>query len=428
MLPAVQRFIKESFLGLVVSGLMLPGAIAFAAVLLFVTSPFATSANSKWHGAVLNSALNRSPSRVCFFAAVLAIGFCAVLGAAFCRRFGRASDACPGPWSELHQGFDQVKQRLAAGCVDDEAAKALAKCVDVTAHQEYLQKLFTGRSPSGLTWLLGAGYVDAWQRLHALEEAALYLQPEPLLLAEALADEVRLDGSSIPQNKALLNRLRVAVSSLSGTAAEYLIEGPPAAPQTNNAAPQTDKNEARAALMQVRAAINEFRDSRREGLIRGRNRLFATVIFAGITGCVLLYVAILSGAPKASIVAAAAFYLVGAVVGLVRLLQVASTSEVAQDDYGLGVVRLIQTPLFSGLAAVGGVVLVQLAQLQGTGSAKTVFHLAQTFDLGRNPYGLVASGFFGLTPSLLFTGLQNRIEKYKTDLSSSGSSEAQPGG
>src|SRR5262249_11841071 len=150
----------------------------------------------------------------------------------------------------------------------------------------------------------------------------------------------------------------------------------------------------------------DFRDSRREGLVRARNRLFATVIFAGITGCVLLYVAILSGAPKASIAAAGAFYLVGGIVGLVRQLQAATTSDAApQDDYGLGVVRLIQTPLFSGLAAIGGVVLVKLTAGQGTSES---FSLPNTFDLGKNPYGLVAAGFFGLTPALLLRGLQER--------------------
>jgi hypothetical protein len=145
-------------------------------------------------------------------------------------------------------------------------------------------------------------------------------------------------------------------------------------------------------------------------------------MFSGTTGCVLLYVAILSGAPKTSVVAAAAFYLVGGVVGLVRQLQSASAgASAAQDDYGLGVVRLIQTPLFSGLAGVGGVVLVMLAQ--GQGAQK--FSLTDTFDIGQNPYGLVAAAFFGLTPALLLSGLQQRIEQYRTDLGKSGPTESQ---
>lgn len=408
----IRSFVKQSILGFVVSALMLPGALAVATVFLYLTSPAKPPNDADW-----NSALNRTAPRVCLYGSLIALAFCALLAVVVCRRFSRADSACPGPFSQLRQGFDQVKQRLADGCLDPNASAVPAVCVQATAHKDYLESLFQEPSPVGLPWLLGTGYIDAWRRLHAIDEAVLFLEPAPLLLVDALSDEMRLQGSNIPQSPALLKRLRLAVISLSGTAAHYLSESPALGGAT-------DHDEARAALVQVRLAITEFRDSRREGLVRARNRLFATVIFAGITGCVLLFVAILSGAPKRSIVAVSAFYLVGGVVGLVRQLQAASASEAApQDDYGLGVVRLIQTPLFSGLAAVGGVVLVKLTQGQAT------FTLKGTFDLAKNPYGLVAAGFFGVTPSLLLSGLQQRIEQYKTDLSKSGPSESQiPGG
>ena len=114
--------------------------------------------------------------------------------------------------------------------------------------------------------------------------------------------------------------------------------------------------------MQVRAAVSEFRDSRREAIVRARNRLFATVIFSGISGYTFLFLAILSGAWKTRDRCG------------VRLLPCrrggrarqatavcGDRRAAAQDDYGLGIVRLIQTPLLAGLAAIGGVVLVELA-------------------------------------------------------------------
>jgi hypothetical protein len=349
---------------------------------------------------------------------LIAIAFCIVLGIGVCRRFTRADSACPTAYDQIRQGLATVKQRLEDGCKGPNAPVVSPACVQATEHVAHLEKIFVEPAPMGLPWLLGTGYIDAWRRLHAIDEAVLFLEPVPLVLLDALSDETRLEGSSIPQSPALLKRVRLAVLSISEKAAHYLSEAPPRGDAST-------EGEARAALVQVRLAITEFRDSRREGLVRARNRLFATVIFAGITGCVLLYVAILSGAPKRSIAAVAAFYLVGGVVGLVRQLQSASASEAAsQDDYGLGLVRLIQTPLFSGLAAVGGVVLVKLTQGQGTGTAGG-FELAKTFDLGKNPYGLVAAGFFGLTPALLLAGLQQRIDQYKTDLSKSGSSQSQ---
>jgi hypothetical protein len=405
----IQRFVKESILALTVSGLMLPGAIAVATVFLFLTGP--DGGGPHW-----NSALNRTAPRVCFYGALLGFAFCGLLAVAACRRFTRADSACPGPYTQLHQAFDDLKTRLESECGEAKGPVAREACHQALEHKAYLEHLFEPRSQVGLPWLLGTGYIDAWRRLHAIEEALLFVELVPRVVRDALGDEMRLDGSNIPQSSALLKRLRLAVASLDKDAVRYLIDAPPLPDSP-------DADGARAALAQVRSAINEFRDSRREALVRARNRLFATVIFAGITGCVLLFVAILSGAPKSSIVAASAFYLVGGVVGLVKQLQAAAGGGTAsQDDYGLGVVRLIQTPLFSGLAAVGGVVLVKLTQGQAS-----AFSLDETYDLGKNPYGLVAAGFFGLTPALLLAGLQQRTDQYRTDLSKSGPSEAQAG-
>jgi hypothetical protein len=437
----VRRYARQSMLGFTVSTLMLPGALAVGTVLLFVTSPAADGNGPVWH-----SALNRTLPRVCLYAAVLALVFCAVLAVVVCRRFARANSACPGPFNQLWQGYDQATKRLAAveahagtgqADVEGDPDASLVRSILGQANSDcgYLQTIFAEPSQEGLPWLLGTGYIDAWRRLHSIEEALIRLEAPSQVLEGALLDEGRLQGSNIPQSATLLKRLRLAVADLSPTATQYLAEDPLSGAKAETAearaarlaagAPGAGGAEARAALAQVRSSINEFRDSRRDGLVRARNRLFGTVIFAGMTGCTLLYVAILSNVPKKAIVAAAAFYLVGGLVGLVKQLHSASTGEgAAQDDYGLGVVRLIQTPLFSGLAAVGGVVLVKLSQGQGQG-AGGMFSLATSFDLKANPYGLVAAGFFGLTPALLLAGLQQRIDQYKSDLSNSGPSAAQ---
>jgi hypothetical protein len=295
---------------------------------------------------------------------------------------------------------------------------------EASQHLAYLEHSFIHPTPIGLPWLLATGYLDAWRRLHAAEQSLLALEPDPRVLSESLHDELRLDGSTIPQSSALLKRLRAAAVAIDPAAADYLIEAP-AAPK------QGDKVGARAVISQVRGAISEFRDSRREGLVRARNRLFGVVVFVGLTGCVLLFIAILGGAEESEIKAIAAFYLVGALVGLAKQLQSAATGgSAAQADYGLGVVRLIETPLFSGLAAIGGVVLFKLAQETTTGTgtgAGEAFSLKTTFNLDENPYGLVAAAIFGLTPSLLFAGLRQRAEQYRTDLSKS-SSQAESSG
>ena len=82
--------------------------------------------------------------------------------------------------------------------------------------------MFAEPSPVGLPWLLGTGYVDAWRRLHAIEESLLVLEPVRRVVGDAFADEMRLRGSNIPQSAALLKRLRAAVTNLSPHAAQYL--------------------------------------------------------------------------------------------------------------------------------------------------------------------------------------------------------------
>jgi hypothetical protein len=415
----MRRFLKESLLAFTVSSLMLPGAIAVATVLLVLTGPGAKG-SFRW-----STALNRTPPRICFYGALIGFGFCVLLAIFACRRFTRAESACPEPYDQLHQRFDGLKTRVEVVCTGDPCPPDAPQQADwreaarreALEHNAYLERRFRRPSPVGLPWLLATGYIDTWRRVHAIEQSLLVLEPVPRLVSEALDDETRLDGSNIPQSSALIKRLRVAVAGLDAAAVPYLIEAPPLPESSDEAA-------ARAALVQVRGAISEFRDSRREALVRARNRLFGTVIFAGTTACVLLFVAVLAGAPRSSIEAVSAFYLVGAIVGLVRQLQLAATATASQADYGLGVVRLVQIPLFSGLAAVGGVVLVKLAQGQGTTGA-AAFSLSETFDLGANPYGLVAAAIFGLTPALLFSGLQRRAEQYRTDLSKSDSTEAQ---
>ena len=110
--------------------------------------------------------------------------------------------------------------------------------------------------------------------------------------------------------------------------------------------------------------------------------------------------------------------------------------------------RLIQTPLFSGLAAVGGVVLLSIvpaltppvttstpskpassfpgattttttaAQPAAT-STNTIPSLDAIFDLSSNEKGLVIAAIFGLTPTLLVARLRAQSEGLKSGLKSS---------
>jgi hypothetical protein len=409
----IPGFLKESVLACVVGALILPNMIAIATVTFVLSAP--PSGRHQW-----DDALNRTPTRCVFFGVLFALLFYVPFSVLALRRFARADGACPDVFAELHQEYDEVQARLQA---EDGAGakKESAAYTEASRHCAHLDEAFADPKQVKLRWLLASGYLDAWRRLHAADNALMFLEPDDKLVSRSLDDEMRLQGSTIPLSAVLQSRLRIAVERISTSASSYFIDLPnPRTAPSGKAQEEMAKPEAVAVLAQVSAAIDEFRDKSREGLVRSRNRPWAAVIVEGITGCVLLGVAVLSGAGKSSITAVAAFFLVGGIVGLIRQLQVAAT-DIAQDDYGLGIVRLFQTPLLSGIAGVGGVILVKLSQGQ-----PVLLQLQKTFDLQRNPYGLVAAAIFGLAPSLLLAGLQQRADQYKSDLAHSDTSRSSP--
>ncbi len=164
--------------------------------------------------------------------------------------------------------------------------------------------------------------------------------------------------------------------------------------------------------------------------MRVRNHLLATIFVTGFVAHILLCIAILEGvstpvnpAPnRDAIIAAAVFYIVGATAGLLGRIYRESRTSTAVDDYGLSFVRLIATPLLSGLAGVGGVLLYSTVVPQGTTAPLNM--VQNVFNLNRLDYIIVAA-IFGLTPNLIVRSLQERSEKYLSALQSSKGAETQ---
>lgn len=150
------------------------------------------------------------------------------------------------------------------------------------------------------------------------------------------------------------------------------------------------KTVARAVLRTVRRSINEYRGERWNGLIVARNRLLATMFFTALMAYALLVIALIGNAPKPAIVAASTFYLVGATIGLLGRLRGESQTEAAFEDYGLSAARLITIPLLSGLAAIGGVVLMAMMPL-----ASTVFGPTSPAPLAISTTTLLPEGTVG---------------------------------
>jgi hypothetical protein len=301
---------------------------------------------------------------------------------------------------------------------------------------------------AGMPWVLATGYVQVWTLLHAMDEALIEIEPCEAVVSDALLDEARLAGSTMDNRDDLLEQLRLAVHHLGPDASAYLVKQPPIktpCPPPSPSQPPSDgtdahatpaaaceaQAQARATLRTVRHAINEYRDIRRGGLVRARNQLMATVLVTGITVYLLLGLAILLRAPAEAVVGAVVFFLVGASVGLFNRLAGQSTSDNAVDDFGLSVARLTLTPIFSGLAAIGGVllttmlfsgVLTPLTNQSGStmhGAMSQTIETIYRYTSGGFPFNIVVAAVFGLTPGLFLSGLQQQSDKLKADLKSS---------
>jgi len=368
------------------------------------------------------------------------------------RRYAYVDRANPSEYEKLLQGYETLRARLdAEGPGAAGAAVAVAQVhLDEVGHA--LGVLEPHEGP-GWRWAAAVGYVGLHERLHRAEEALLALDDPAEIRAEIAFDISRLTGSRIADSRDLVKRLE--------TMADALKSG-------GDAALGAD---VRAALRRIRRTVNEFRDSRRAGLVRARNNLFGTVLFTAMNAYVLLGIAMIMGAGRPQILAATVFYLVGACVGLFRQLAAAGSADThSEEDYGLATARLIHTPLFSGLAGVGGVVLTLIAlavtprpatpsstpvgttpnvetitstattQTTTTPTATTsnatisedtttsneVPSLKQIFSL-ENPTAVVIAAIFGLTPGLLMSRLHSNAEKFKVDLRSTEAAETAAG-
>jgi hypothetical protein len=160
-------------------------------------------------------------------------------------------------------------------------------------------------------------------------------------------------------------------------------------------------------------ALNVALDSGYRGLVQLRNQTQVALILAELAAFTLLAIPQIQHADPAAIFAGVVYLLVGAAVGMFGHVYHLSRAQAAVSDYGLAVARILTLPIFSGLAAVTGVVMQTLA---GPGSAQT--HLATTFSPSNNPAGLVVAAAFGFAPTLLVRALGDRAEEYRDTISS----------
>lgn len=274
---------------------------------------------------------------------------------------------------------------------------------------------------SGPSWISATGYMSAWKLMHRIDEAFIEIEPIEAVIHNALHDEMSLQDSTLTNRDDLLNKLRRAVKMLAPEAASYLNQQPPQVQQspqddqakqsgpraTSSTTQNTDNpkgsDEAFSntidSATQARTTLHHFRDDRWDKLIRVRNQLMKMILVTGLLLYVLVEFAIMINVSVGMLKAAAILFFVGGLVGLFSRLYDQSKTDTSIDDFRLATARLIAGPLYSGLSAIGGVLVVQ-----------------RMFDLSVTSILIAAA--FGLTPSLFTSAIQKEADQYKTDLKS----------
>ena len=324
------------------------------------------------------------------------------------RGFANPRTADAASFADLRVRFTTLSARREAVAEDLPGPPASRRVAD--AHIEELRSVL-GEPDAHVNptlWLSAWGYISLWRRLHRAEEELIQFAPSEALVAAAVSDYARLETSAIEGRGRYISLLQ-----------EYLEPQPTTRGPNHHrrhAAPKTiDSPAGRSLLREVRFLLNSYRDDRFAQLVHRRNLVFVTMVFTGIATYAVVGLAVVQQVDKAQLAAGAAYYLVGAVIGLFsELYYTARRTRGFVHDYGLAFVRLGTTPLLSGIAAVGG---VALAHLGGT-SANAPPTLAAMFDL--SPGGLIVAALFGLTPGLLLDRLRQQTERYKEELASSG--------
>lgn len=259
------------------------------------------------------------------------------------------------------------------------------------------------------SWILGTGYVSVWRMWHSADEALIDIETDEQVVAGALYDKLRIQGSEIAHSEDLVNTLEAAVRALMESKTQHSQNQATQGSQSSmsTASPRMAETQARASVREIRGILHHYSDNLWETIVRARNNLLITGIVSGFLLYVLLELALLSEIQPLVLIGAATFYVVGALVGLFSSLYSSSREDISPvADFSLTVPRLLVTPLLSGFAAVASGLLLQS------------LHLATMNVSSLKPWTLLIAAISGLIPYFIQNALQKRVGQYEAYLRS----------
>jgi hypothetical protein len=257
-----------------------------------------------------------------------------------------------------------------------------------------------------VSWASGKGYVNISRLMHHVDEALIDLSAVETIFIVAVRVEAALTNSTIPNKDDLLNKLRRAVTMLREPS--FLLHEEHLQQENQIETTFAVQSQARSIIREVSFTLNQFRDDQWEKLLSARNHLSKMTIMTGCVLYLLVGFAILTGTRSSIITAATFYFLTGVIIGLFSRLYEQSKLDTSIDDARLATSRLMAAPLFSGLAAIGGVLITQKIVVLGAN---------YTFDT-LNAYNFLVAAAFGLTPGLLIGAIQKQVDQYKVNLKS----------
>lgn len=390
-----------------------------------------------------------------------------------------AENANAGSYGQLESRLQQLESRLFTIRNEHPDEKDLPEYQQIALNeafdklQEITEDLY--QTNSALRWALGFGYVNAWRKLHRAEEALVEVEPQEMVMRGALHDKLAITGSQINNRDELLAKLLDAVKKLDPSMMK-LFKSPTAPhPPVVGESPEvqelqkdveqlqddvrliahdlklnlkvnhiaTQKTEAsngtetsvrssrtppnkddpargRWTIREVKRTLNDYRDRHFEWVIRTRNNLLGITFVTGLGTYILLSIAILALASdpysRPIIIAAASYYMVGALTGLFAKMSQATLTNIEADDYGFSLALILSRPLYSGLAGLGGVLVSSAVLSIGTQTGQNP--VLSIFTPGKLDFLIIAAAF-GLTPGLILGGLQAQTTKMLSALNSS---------
>ena len=109
---------------------------------------------------------------------------------------------------DIEDAAEALEQKKAAGIHRNEAALNDAR----TCYND-IRKLLS-QSPTGMLWVSGTGYTNAWSLMHHAEEALIESQSIDEVIRGAIHDKLAIQGSTLSRKDELLDKLLQAVITL----------------------------------------------------------------------------------------------------------------------------------------------------------------------------------------------------------------------